>query len=614
MEDKEILNRCLEDIKEARLVIDPFIERCKVNVQLYDGDSDYYNRLLPGLKKSNLVSRDIADAIQWAMPALMRIFFGGQSVGTIQGVEAGDEQNAENLSKLINWQLTTQNNFFVVFHLWAQVALLNGLEFVKGRWNKEDKWEKFEGVIASQQDIDAMDADPKIEILDMTETDVTPDTFVVSGRRLVESKNHPIIENIPITELIWDPNAKTSISECRYIVHRKEMSLSDLRKMEQNGVFKNVDTVIESISKAKTHNDFGSSGHNMEDVYRRYDGGYFLPNATSFDSKNPRSTVYVYECYTQIDLDDDGILEDSIITFCGDTILRKEENPYGCYPFFPLCPFPAPFKINGDGFGEMLEHLQNLQTALMRQIIINISANNSRKVAFNAADISVEDLTSDNKYIPTMGNPKEALMELGLMPYDQSVYQFKDSLDSLIERRSGVNRYYQGTTAEAKSSTATGVQSMISASSQRIELVARIFAETGLKDLYRWMIRANQLFLDNEQAIRVNNTPIVIAPDDIAGKFDYGISVGLGLGETERKVGNLQMLVQLLTTVCLNIGITSPNKIRNAVSKLVEQLGYKDFDQFLMTDEEIQAFQQQQAQQQAMMMQQQAQQQMQTGG
>jgi len=262
----------------------------------------------------------------------------------------------------------------------------------------------------------------------------------------------------------------------------------------------------------------------------------------------------------------------------------------------------------------MLEHLQNLQTALMRQIIINISENNQRKCAFNAADISIEDLTSDNKYIPTMGNPKDALKELELLPYDQSVYQFKDSLDSLIERRSGVNRYYQGTTAEAKSSTATGVQSMISASSQRIELVARIFAETGLKDLYRWMIRANQLFLDANQAIRVNNTPIVIAPDDIAGKFDYGISVGLGLGDTDRKVGNLQMLIQILTTVCLNIGITSPNKIRNAVSKLVEQLGYKDFDQFLMTDEEIQAFQQQQAQQQAMMMQQQAQQQMQTGG
>jgi len=613
MEDKEILSRCLEDIKEARSVIDPFIDRCKVNVQLYDGDSGYYDKLLSGLKKSNLVSRDIADAIQWAMPALMRIFFGGQSVGTIQGVEAGDEQNAENLSKLINWQLTTQNNFFIVFHLWAQVALLNGIEFVKGRWNSEKKWEKFEA-IASMQDVDMMNSDPNIEVTSMVESEVTPDTFSVTGRRIVESKSHPVIENIPITEIIWDPNAKTSISECRYIVHRKEMSISDLRKMERDGIWKNVGDVIDSISKAKNHNEFGASGQDMQDVYRRYDGGYFLPNSASFDPKNPRSTVYVYEYYTQIDLDGDGILDDAIITFCGDTILRKEENPYGCYPFFPLCPFPAPFKINGDGFGEMLEHLQNLQTALMRQIIINISANNQRKCAFNAADISIEDLTSDNKYIPTMGNPKDALKELELLPYDQSVYQFKDSLDSLIERRSGVNRYYQGTTAEAKSSTATGVQSMISASSQRIELVARIFAETGLKDLYRWMIRANQLFLDANQAIRVNNTPIVIAPDDIAGKFDYGISVGLGLGDTDRKVGNLQMLIQILTTVCLNIGITSPNKIRNAVSKLVEQLGYKDFDQFLMTDEEIQAFQQQQAQQQAMMMQQQAQQQMQTGG
>lgn len=612
MQDKEIIDRCLEDIKEARSVIDPFIERCKVNIQLHDGDGSYYDKLLPGLKKSNLVSRDIADAIQWAMPALMRIFFGGQSVGTIQGVEAGDEKNAENLSKLINWQLTTQNNFFIVFHLWAQVALLNGIEFIKGRWNSEKKWEKFE-TIASLQDIDAMNADPNIEITSMVESAVTPDTFTISGRKISESRNHPVIENIPITEILWDPNATTSISECRYIIHRKEMSISDLRKMERNGIWKNVKTVIESISKAKNHNEFSSSGQDMQDVYRRYDGGYFLPNSASFDPKNPRSTVFVYECYTQIDLDGDGILEDAIITFCGDTILRQEENPYGCYPFFTLCPFPAPFKINGDGFAEMLEHLQNLQTALMRQIIINISSNNNRKVAYDASSLSQEDLVNDNKYIPTMGDPKNVLKELELLPYDQSVYQFKDSLDSLIERRSGVNRYYQGTTSEAKSSTATGVQAMISASSQRIELVARIFAETGLKDLYRWLIRANQLFLDSAQAVRVNNTPIVIAPDDIAGKFDYGISVGLGLGETDRKVGNLQMLIQILTTVCLNIGITSPNKIRNAVSKLVEQLGYKDFDQFLLTDQEIQILQQQQAQaQQQAMMQQQLQQQ--TGG
>ena len=53
---------------------------------MYYADKDYYKTKFPKLSlSSNLVSTGVADTIEWALPALMKIFYGSNEAITIQG-------------------------------------------------------------------------------------------------------------------------------------------------------------------------------------------------------------------------------------------------------------------------------------------------------------------------------------------------------------------------------------------------------------------------------------------------------------------------------------------------------------------------------------------------
>ena len=58
------------------------------------------------------------------------------------------------------------------------------------------------------------------------------------------------------------------------------------------------------------------------------------------------------------------------------------------------------------------------------------------------------------------------------------------------ENRTGVSRYNQGLDAESLNKTLGGLDRIMSASQQRQDLIARIFAETAIKRLYRLVYRA----------------------------------------------------------------------------------------------------------------------------
>ena len=76
-----------------------------------------------------------------------------------------------------------------------------------------------------------------------------------------------------------------------------------------------------------------------------------------------------------------------------------------------------------------------------------------------------------------------------LQPYS---FQMLEYLDGVREARAGVSKMSQGLDENALTShtTATAVNAVMNASQSRVELIARNFAETGVKDL---MIRIYEL-------------------------------------------------------------------------------------------------------------------------
>lgn len=128
--------------------------------------------------------------------------------------------------------------------------------------------------------------------------------------------------------------------------------------------------------------------------------------------------------------------------------------------------------------------------------------------------------------------------------------------------------------------TATGVSAIMTASQQRIELVARLFAETGVKFAFRKMISLNQQFITDKMVIRLFNKPLEITPDQLNGSFDLMVNVGIGAGLKELQQSQMLNLLNILPSMA-ELGLVKPKHVYYVISKLLESMGYKDIDNFI---------------------------------
>jgi len=152
--------------------------------------------------------------------------------------------------------------------------------------------------------------------------------------------------------------------------------------------------------------------------------------------------------------------------------------------------------------------------------------------------------------------------------------------------------------------TATGITAIMGAANQRIEMVARMFAETGVIDLFEMMVEMNLRYIDNEQVVRLAGKEMRVLPDDLDGHYDLDVAAGVGAGQRQEATQNMMLLLSQIYPAVNNLlgaqGIMiTPDKVASALTTLVEQMGYKDASKYAITTEEIQAMAQQMAMMQA---------------
>ena len=126
----------------------------------------------------------------------------------------------------------------------------------------------------------------------------------------------------------------------------------------------------------------------------------------------------------------------------------------------------------------------------------------------------------------------------------------------------------------------------MNASSQRLELIARMFAETGVKELFRHMIKMNQMFITEQTFIRVTDERKPIMPDDLEGSIDITVNVGVVAGSKQQQAQSMQLLLSMYPQL-LQAGVADLSHVAEAFGRLVEALGYKDVSNFIFPPELI---------------------------
>lgn len=542
---------------------------------------DYYNREPYGNEvegRSSIVTGEVAEVVDGALPQLLRVFTQSDDMVRFEPKSAGDEEKAKQSTEYINWILNHDNQGVILFHNWFKDALLQKNGIVKVYWDDQTDVtkEKYQGL--NEEEVTMLLADPEVEVVSqdtqeegtavdpMTGMEMPVFSYNVTLKR-VNKKGTVIVENVPPEEFLISKKART-IADAPFVAHRKLTTRSELIAM---GFDKKL------VDELPTYSDLTYS----QERVARYDRGEMPDEVTSLDKS--MQDIEVMECYIKVDYDEDGIAELRKITYAGKDILDNEEVDF--VPFCSICPIPMPHKFFGQSLADRATDLQLIKSTVTRQILDNMYMVNSPRMAAVEGQVNLDDLlTVTANGVIRVKNPN-ALNPVIVPPTAAQSFPLLQYLDQVQSKRTGVNEASQGLDPNVlQNTTATAVAMMQNAAAGKVEMIARVFAETGVKDLFEKILALVCKYQNKARIIRLRGKYVSIDPREWVNGFDISVNVGLGTGNRQEQMAMiaavLQKQEQILGTQGFNNPLVTITQYRNTLGRFIEAAGFKDSMEF----------------------------------
>ena len=576
------------DINQLKGILDSEIENALGFIETETTDArrkalEYYNREPYGNEvegRSSIVTGEVAEVVDGALPQLLRIFTASDEIVRFEPKQAGDEQKAKQATEYINWVINRDNQGTILFHNWFKDALLQKNGVVKVYWDEQTDVtkEKYQGL--NEEELTMILADQEVEVVSQDTEEVapasidpmtgmmTPPVYSYSVKLKRTKKNGKVIvENVPPEEFLISKKART-IADAPFVAHRKPVTRSELIAM---GFDK---TKVEALP---TYSDLTFS----EERVARYDRGEMPDEQSSLDMS--MQDVEVYECYIKTDYDGDGIAELRKITYAGSDVLDNEEVDF--VPFCSVCPIPMPHKFFGQSLADRATDLQLIKSTVTRQILDNMYMVNSPRMKVVEGQVNLDDLLTVTANGVVRTKNIGALDALVVPPTAAQSFPLLQYLDQVQAKRTGVNEASQGLDPNVlQNTTATAVSMVQNAAAGKIEMIARIFAETGVKDLFEKILHLVCKYQDKARIIRLRGNYVSIDPREWVNGFDIEINVGLGTGGKQEQMAMIAAILQkqedILKTSGVNNPLVSATQYRNTLGRFIESAGFKDSTEF----------------------------------
>jgi hypothetical protein len=576
--------------------------------------------------RSQVVSRDVAEAVDSMMPSLMRIFASGDQVVRFNPSGPEDEDAADQATDYVNWIWNQQNEGFANFYAWFKDALLKKTGTIKIWWDESEDItrETYQGL--SDVEIQILALDPGIEIV---EHDEYPDPSMVVGAAAPASRAatgepapdgapgsggaapgvpvavplapsapgsaaapgaaqaspppamlHDVVvrrtirdgrvrvQPLPPDEFLIDRRA-VCLDEVPFVAHRVKRTISELVEM--------------GYPKAKVIDLAGDdvADYSLERLERFQDEDE-MPWRDDGTLDPTMREVWITECYIRVDYDGDGVAELRKVTLAGDgaaAILDNQE--IDDHPFATVTPIPMPHKFHGMSVAELTLDLQLIKSTLWRGALDALYLSNAPQMGAVEGQVNLDDLLNRRPGGIVRIKEPTSLVPIPTAPLGGDVFTMIEYIDSVREQRTGVSRYNQGLNPDTLNKTAFGINAIQNAAQQRLELIARVFAETGVKRAFRRILELVCKHQQKPKIVRLRNRWVAMDPREWNDAMDMTVSVGLGTGNRDQQVSQMMNLLQLdQQIVQLQGGVDGPlvtlQNIYNKLAKLVEASGLKN--------------------------------------
>jgi len=569
--NEELVSRIESEVTEALGFDDKLQEQRDKAMSYYY--SEPFGNEVDG--RSQFVDSTVQDSIEWIKPNLMRVFASGDELVQFTPHGPEDVQVAEQATDYVNYVVTKDNDGWSILYSWFTDALLQKNGTVKVFWEDKETTERdeYKGVTAIE--VEALLMDDDVDIAEQETVGVNEmgeETYDIATVRTKEDGRIKI-ENVPPEEFIINRDAKT-IEDARFVCHRATLTLSQLREM-----YPDEDLDSEDISGGQIDSDnvLWSAARQARHSFDGTDSPF--GDAPSEDSLQE---YYLYETYIRTDWDGDGIAELRQICIVGDKVLTNEAVDH--VPFITLTPIKIPHKFYGLSVADLVMPLQNIKSTLMRNLLDNMYNQNFGRYAVLEGQANLDDLlTARPGGIVRVKSPN-AVMPLATPALEPYTFQMLEYIDGIRESRAGVSKYSQGMSDDALTShtTATAVNAVMTAAAARVELIARQFAETGVKDLMKRVYQLLVINQDQERMVRLRNNWVPVDPSSWRDDMDATVSVALGQGNKDQQVAQLNAVLGLASQAqAAGNPMVGPQNMYNISASLLKAMGYQNVDDYL---------------------------------
>jgi hypothetical protein len=582
--EEELQNIITAEIQDAEEYIDDIISPQRALAgQYYKGEP--FGNEEEG--RSQAISMDVRDTVQAMMPSIMRVFFAANNVVEFAPNGPEDVENAAQATEYVNYCLTRDNNLFNECHSTFKDALIRKNGIMKVWWNndKDVKTHYFTGL--DEATFSVLQSDTTVEVKDVEITygeapmmppemegmvdpmgmplpppPPAPATYDCTVVRTVE-KGRLCVQSVPPEEFLIDRRAR-SIETAEFVAHRRYVTVSDLVKMGYD--FDEVQDL-----GYETQDDFGGN----EEAFDRNPQAF--TNITGRTDTSSRKVLYI-EGYVYVDMDGDGIAELCRVCVAGSANKVLHWEPCDFIPFVDFCPDPEPHTFFGMSMADVTMDIQLIKSNILRNTLDSLAQSIHPRTGVVEGQVNIEDvMNTEVGGIIRMRAP--GMVQPFTIPFvGQQAFPMLQYMDELRENRTGISKAAAGLDANAlQSSTRAAVAATISAAAQHIELICRIFAETGMKNLFR---KSMQLIAKNQDAprmVRLRNKFVPIDPRAWDANMDVIVNVAIGVGSNEEKMAFLGQVAQKQEMLMQMGGpLANMQGYYNTLSQMMALAGYKD--------------------------------------
>jgi len=558
---------------------------------------EYYNGRLDVAApegRSDVVSTDVRDAVDGMLPDLLDIFLSSDQVVVFDPNGPEDEEACKQATDACNYIFYKQNNGALIMYEWFKTALLEKNGVVKYWWEESEKKTKetYRGLnllqmqdLLGQPNVKLIQGvsypDPSMPPVDPMAAEVAqangqpipvPSLYDVTIE-VMNNKGKVCIKGVPPEEfLISNKHSSLTLQDATFVAHRSKLTASDLKETY-------------GIDQGDLE-ELGSAGNDPVEFSAEWQARRRFAEEKDYQQNDPsdkaRKEYWTCEAYLRVDYDGDGYTELRKVVKVGSKIFVNEETDH--IPFAAICPVIMPYRFYGLSIADLVQDIQKLKSVIWRQMLDSLYLSNNPRIGVMESMVNLDDLlvSRPGGVVRFKTNPSMAWAPLETRFVGQQAFPMVEYMDPVKENRTGFSRYSQGSDADSLNKTATGVALITQAAGKRMKLIARMFAETGVKDLFRGILHMTSSYNTKPMMLRLRNKWVEMDPRMWKTGWDCSINVGLGTGDKTQELQALMNILSLQKEMILagKSHMVTDQNLYNSAFRAQEKSGFKNEGEF----------------------------------